>query len=78
MTPQAELSEVEKKELKKTESEVVVAGAKFICVVHKGPIEGRIYLCPHCHTLYCVKCAGVLKDKGEKCWSCEKDFDIRT
>ena len=37
---------------------------EFFCIVHRGPIEGDNYLCPHCKTFYCVKCATALKEKG--------------
>jgi len=71
------LSPEELEELKKTESEMGIRKEKFICVVHKGPIEGtNIYLCPDCHMLYCVKCATALKANGEKCWSCNKELKL--
>lgn len=63
-------------ELNKIESQDVNRRERFICAVHKGPIEGEIYLCPKCHTVYCVNCAGVLKRKNENCWSC--DTEIKT
>ena len=68
------MTQAELQELQKTEGEVAVEKKEYICVVHKGPIEGDIYLCPKCHTLYCVKCANTLKDRGEKCWSCETEI----
>ena len=43
---------------------------KLLCVVHKGPIKGSMYVCPSCETLYCQKCAKALQEKGERCWSC--------
>ncbi len=72
-----ELTAEEKADLEKTEKEVDVEKQKFICVVHKGPIEAdNIYLCPNCQTFYCMNCAKVLKTKGEKCWSCESEIKI--
>ena len=68
------LSNKELEELKNTEAEVGVEAQKFTCVVHKGAIEGNLYLCPNCHTLYCVRCATALKEKGEKCWTCSSDI----
>lgn len=72
----AEISLKEKeKELKKTESEIGIVKPKIICIVHKGPIVGNVYVCPHCQTFYCQNCVKALKRKGEKCWSCDKEFE---
>jgi len=73
--PPADLTEEEKQELARTEAEVGVQKTKFICVVHKGPIKGNIYICHECDTIYCQKCALTLKEKGEKCWSCESELN---
>lgn len=70
------LSEQEKKELKQTESEVNIQKEQFTCIVHRGAIVGTVYICPHCQTIYCQKCARVLKENGEKCWSCENDIEL--
>lgn len=59
-----------------TEKEVDVEETKTICVVHKGPIAGAIYLCPKCKVFYCTKCAEALKKNGEKCWSCKAEIEI--
>jgi len=72
----AALTAAEIAEVRKTEKEVDVEKQKFICVVHKGPIEGDNYLCPNCQTFYCVKCAKALKEKGEKCWSCAGEIKV--
>jgi effector-binding domain-containing protein len=69
------MSAEELEEIKKTESEVDVEKQKVTCIVHKGPIEGNLYLCPHCKTFYCAKCAKTLKEQGEECWSCGKELD---
>ena len=70
------LSPQELEKLQKSQSEIDLEKSEFICVVHKGPIDGPIYLCPNCHTLYCVKCANALKETGEKCWSCDQEFQL--
>ena len=70
------LSETEKKELEKTESEMDIEKKEVLCVVHRGPIVGNIYLCPDCMTYYCVKCAKALKEKDESCWSCGREIEI--
>ena len=73
----AALTARELEELKETEEEVGVEKKQYICVVHKGPIDAdNVYLCPDCHTLYCTKCARVLKEKEEKCWSCGNEMKI--
>jgi hypothetical protein len=71
------LTTEELEEIKQTEGEVGVEEQKFMCIVHKGAIEGaNLYLCPECHTLYCVRCATVLREKDEKCWSCDSEINI--
>ena len=70
------LTQEEVEELKKTESEVDVEEKALTCIVHKGPIDGPIYVCPKCKTFYCTRCATALKEKGEKCWSCESDIKV--
>ncbi len=71
-----DISEVEKQELKKTEAEVGVEKKELMCIVHRGPIMGATYACPNCQTLYCQKCAATLKEKGEKCWSCNQEIKL--
>ncbi|MFX1236078.1 MAG: hypothetical protein ACFFAS_04095 [Promethearchaeota archaeon] len=67
-----EIIDIEKleKERKETEAEFSVEKPKYTCLVHKGQIEGDVYLCPHCQSFYCQKCVKVLKDNGDNCWSC--------
>lgn len=69
-------SEVEREELKKTESEVDVEKMKVTGVVHKGLIVSNIYLRPKCNSFYCKHCATALREKGEKYWVCENEIDI--
>lgn len=57
-------------DLKATAEEVTAFKQAKICMVHKGPITGLIYVCPGCDSLYCMKCARVLKEGGQKCWAC--------
>ncbi|MFX1442710.1 MAG: hypothetical protein ACFFHV_04785 [Promethearchaeota archaeon] len=76
LTTTAVPSEIEKEELKKTESEVDIEDRKILCIVHKGLIEGANYLCPKCNAFYCVRCAKALKKKGEKCWVCDSEIKI--
>ncbi len=73
--PESVISQISEIELETTSSEVQVEEQEFICVVHKGPIIGPSYICPHCKTFYCLDCANILKEKGETCWSCHMVFN---
>jgi len=63
-------------ELKATEEEVTTFKEKKICLVHKGPVSGNIYLCPKCDALYCINCARALRAAGEKCWQCGAEVEV--
>lgn len=59
----------DKKDFKTSES--------LFCLVHRGEIaSGPIYICPECQSIYCSRCAKVLKEKGEKCWYCGCEIKI--
>lgn len=73
---EATLSEADKTEFKRTESELNVEKATYICIVHKGLINGTVYICPKCQSFYCDRCARALKKKNEKCWSCNREISI--
>jgi parallel beta-helix repeat protein len=75
LSPSTEIIQEDPEELQKTEQEVTVYKEKKICVVHKGPISGANYMCPHCETLYCLKCITVLVNFDEKCWLCNNPFE---
>ena len=66
----------ELEELRKAEGEVAVEKEKYVCIVHRGEIDGFIYLCPHCNTRYCMKCAIILREKGDKCWACDNEIKL--
>lgn len=77
IVPIVDVSKAEREELEKIEAEMKIEKKKYFCIVHKGPIkEDNIYLCPNCDTFYCVRCARALKEKGEKCWSCDSEITI--
>jgi parallel beta-helix repeat protein len=40
------------------------------CVVHRGVIEGKVFLCSKCNVFYCLKCKEALIDIENKCWNC--------
>src|SRR5271157_8494 len=44
--------------------------SKHICVVHKGVIKTKIFMCGYCHTFYCVECKNALVALENKCWNC--------
>ncbi len=62
------------KDIKKIESEVDDFAFKIRCTLHEGPIIGQGYVCPECHSIFCIKCARSFKNKGNKCWFCEKEI----
>ena len=64
-------------ELAKTEAEVDVEQEQYLCIVHKGKIVGSVYLYPNCYSFYCIKRARALKEKQEKCWSCNSEILIK-
>ncbi len=72
------IKEDENQELEKIENKIDIEEQKLFYIVHKVPIIGaiNIYICPHCKLFYCGKCAAVLKEKREKCWSYEKDINL--
>ncbi|MFX1569612.1 MAG: nitrous oxide reductase family maturation protein NosD [Promethearchaeota archaeon] len=47
-----------------------------ICIVCRGLISGNIYLCPKCQAFYCERCASVLKENDDKCWSCDSEINF--
>jgi hypothetical protein len=71
------LTSQEKEEIEKAEKEISVEKRQFICIVHKGIIDGSIYICPNCQTQYCSRCAETLQSKKEKCWSCNSPINIK-
>jgi hypothetical protein len=68
------IEEVE--EQRRTESEVEVEKQKILCLVHKGEIDGAVYICPTCKSYYCFRCAKALRKKKENCWACENEIKL--
>jgi len=60
---------------KVTEEEVSVSKEKKICLVCKGKLVRKIYICPDCNTFYCNICADTLVDLENACWACNSPFD---
>lgn len=65
------LDKTKLKEIEQTEKEIALQEKLDVCTVHKGTIEGISYVCPKCHTKYCLKCAKTLKENNENCWVCD-------
>lgn len=42
------------------------------CLLHKGEIEGEIYICPKCKTKYCMKCAEKAQEEANLCIKCKQ------
>jgi hypothetical protein len=58
-----------------TEEEVSFSKEKKICLVCKGKLERKMYMCPDCSTFYCNKCSDTLSNLENACWVCETPFD---
>ena len=71
-----ELTEEERQEIEKTESEMAISQDFDKCTVHKGKIQGITYVCPKCQAKYCFKCAQTLSNKKEKCWVCGSSIEL--
>jgi hypothetical protein len=63
------------KPMKVTEEEVIVSKEKKICIVCKGNLVRKIYLCPECNTFYCTKCSSSLSFTENACWVCGTAFN---
>nr|MDO8085892.1 hypothetical protein [Candidatus Sigynarchaeum springense] len=44
--------------------------SKHFCIVHRGPIEGQIFMCGSCGTFYCGPCKEAIIQAENKCWNC--------
>ncbi|MFX0103111.1 MAG: hypothetical protein ACFFCS_26335 [Candidatus Hodarchaeota archaeon] len=49
--------------------------SKHICIVHKGVIEGKVFVCSGCNIFYCMKCKDAIADAENKCWNCGSMLD---
>lgn len=60
---------------KVTEEEVSISKEKKICLVCKGKLSRKLYMCPKCNTLYCQNCSNSLADLENTCWVCDEPID---
>ena len=58
-----------------TEEEVSISKEKKICLVCKGNLARKVYICPDCGTFYCNKCSDTLSNLENACWVCNVPFD---
>jgi len=58
-----------------TEEEITFHKEQKICLVCKTKVSRRLYLCPSCDALYCIKCSAALSDLENHCWVCEAAID---
>src|SRR5271157_521532 len=48
---------------------------KHVCIVHKGEITGKMFICPACNAYYCLACKEAIEHIDKVCWNCKKPFD---
>ncbi|MFX1340851.1 MAG: hypothetical protein ACFFDK_19730 [Promethearchaeota archaeon] len=67
------VSQFKKEDL--TEEEVSISKERKICLVCKGKVARKLYMCPECDTFYCNKCSDTLANLENACWVCGTPFD---
>ncbi len=70
----AELMGLKKQRDEITEEDILLSKEQHICLVHKGPIEGFLFIC-ECGAYYCDRCVDAIKELENTCWSCGKPLD---
>ena len=48
---------------------------KHVCIVHKGVIKGKMFICSKCNAYYCLPCKEAIEQIDKCCWSCKTPFD---
>ena len=69
------IASLEKQRKELNEEDIGIFKQTYICLVHKGPVEGVIFLCPHCKSYYCLKCYEAITKVENECWSCNNPLD---
>nr|MDO8111760.1 hypothetical protein [Candidatus Sigynarchaeota archaeon] len=64
----------EPRSTREMEAGMHIQKSQIVCIVHKGPVEGKSYICPACQTVYCEKCMLAVKKNGDNCWTCGNHF----
>ena len=49
--------------------------SKKICIVHRGKIKGKAFMCATCGVLYCANCKEAIVQIENRCWSCKTFLD---
>ncbi|MFX0098286.1 MAG: hypothetical protein ACFFCS_01820 [Candidatus Hodarchaeota archaeon] len=44
--------------------------SKRVCIVHRGPVLGRVFMCNKCNVFYCMDCKEAIVNAENKCWNC--------
>ncbi len=68
------LKDLGKKKDAITKKDISFFKEKHYCLIHKGPITGYTFVCPHCGTYYCTNCKNALEDLDNICWACNKSL----
>nr|MDO8113678.1 hypothetical protein [Candidatus Sigynarchaeota archaeon] len=45
--------------------------SKRICIVHRGHIQGKAFMCSTCNVMYCEACKKAIVEIENKCWNCK-------
>nr|MDO8114195.1 hypothetical protein [Candidatus Sigynarchaeota archaeon] len=48
---------------------------KHVCIVHKGEIKGKMFICSKCNAYYCMPCKEAIEQIDKCCWNCKTPFD---
>ncbi|MFX0100042.1 MAG: hypothetical protein ACFFCS_10720, partial [Candidatus Hodarchaeota archaeon] len=49
--------------------------SEHICIVHKGKIEGKVFICRNCNIFYCIRCKEAISKNENACWNCGEVLD---
>ena len=58
-----------------TEEEVSISKEKKICLVCKGKLSRKMYMCPECNVFYCENCSNTLVNLENVCWACNTPIE---
>jgi hypothetical protein len=45
--------------------------SEHVCIVHRGKIAGKMFICPRCGVFYCIPCRDAIAEIDGKCWNCK-------
>ncbi len=51
---------------------------EHVCIVHKGEIKGKMFICSKCNAYYCLACKEAIEQIDKCCWNCKTPFDQST